>query len=51
MIANISFLRVNYYLYKYEFSSKDLKAMFKIAICCMLHVEYWIAKILTPTCS
>ena len=38
VFANSSFLRVNFYLYKYEFSSKDLKAMFKNAICYMLQV-------------
>ena len=38
VFANSSFLRVNYYLYKYEFSSRGLKAMFKNAVCYMLHV-------------
>ena len=38
VFANSSFLRVNYYLYKYEFSSKDLKAKFKNAVCYMLRV-------------
>ena len=38
VFANSSFLRVNYYLYKYQFSSKDLKAMFKNAVCYMLQV-------------
>jgi len=38
VFANSSFLRVNYYLYKYEFSCKDLKAMFKNAVCCVMQV-------------
>ena len=38
VFANSSFLRVNYYLYKYEFSSRGLKAMFKNAVCYMLQV-------------
>lgn len=38
VFANSSFLRVNYYLYKYEFSSKDLKAKFKNAVCYILQV-------------
>lgn len=38
VFANSSFLRVNYYLYKYEFSCKDLKALFKNAVCFMMQV-------------
>lgn len=38
VFANSSFLRVNYYLYKYEFGCKDLKAMFKNAVCCVMQV-------------
>ena len=38
VFANSSFLRVNYYLYKYEFSSKDLKAKFRNAVGYMLQV-------------
>ena len=38
VFSNSSFLRVSYYLYKYEFSSKDLKAKFKNAVCYMLQV-------------
>lgn len=38
VFANSSFLRVSYYLYKYEFRSKDLKAKFKNAVCFMLQV-------------